>query len=335
MAAIVYFICIFTCIFFIYLHVSIALKTEHYLELFEGTYESRKQLSTMCSVRQPVIFAAPTPWRHLFPLLANDRLSAGCVDDVKIKSSQDSRATTCLLYPAAEILLTQTKGKYFSDGNSVLHVAGAARALRSMGEDLQPFGSFKGEWDTWLGSAHTETPLRLHQQHRMYLIPVTGSVKVRLCTFNSRAYFAEEVDYSNLEFRGAHNPWDAASKTSHPRLRFKECVIIPGEILFIPPRVWYSVQYSDTPGLMHQINVVTFTNPATILANLPYLFCRARLQFLKQKTIQLLESDLDVDCSHVNKVVQEVQEVEENTTPPTVKENMDTDNVEPELIILE
>lgn len=276
------------CIFVVYLHIMKALLVEPSIELFEGTYESRKQLSTMCAARQPVVFTAPRAWRHLFPLLSSSNLEAGCVQDVRMRSCSDPRASTWLVFQAAAALLGCAEGKYFSDRNPPLHVAGAARALRAMADDLRPFDGFRGECDLWLGSPGAETPLRHHTDARLFLVAVSGEFTVRMCPFAGRAHFAEETDYTCLEFRGAHNPWNQTPH-HHSRLRFKECTLRPGEVIFIPPRVWFSVKYSETRNTLHQIAAITFSDPSSIATNFFNLYCnKARDTYCQ--TPQTIES---------------------------------------------
>ena len=60
-------------------------------------------------------------------------------------------------------------------------------------------------------------------------------------------YLYEYKDYDNFEFRSPINPWDVQDeyKKDFDKIKSLEMTLEKGNILFIPPYWWYSIQYQE------------------------------------------------------------------------------------------
>ena len=109
----------------------------------------------------------------------------------------------------------------------------------------------KCNYDLWIGSQHSITPLRYHLDYRTFLYITSGKAKLKLIPPKSKKYLSYEKDYDNFEFRSPVNVWNVQSeyRNDFDKIKVLDIDIVPGYIIFIPAYWWYSIQYDELSSI--------------------------------------------------------------------------------------
>ena len=282
---IVFFLCLF-----LYLHISVHYRKGEDLELFETDYVSPEALSESCQSLQPLLVLGV---RGVGSLPNVQQLTDGngsyeaCLRDMRdflpssCSSSRDGGVggiagddlvaglkPVCLPMSGILNILSSNveEGRYISEGNSeYLEEAGVYKKVRHWGEDrFAPSYNVWTKLDVWMGNKGAFTPLRVHRFYRQYLVPRgPGVLTVKMTPWKSRKYLHAVRDDMMLETLSPIVPWGVPredQKDSRSRLKFLEFVVKEGNVLYIPPFWWYSVEFSGPNMAVYSYTYVSVMN---------------------------------------------------------------------------
>ena len=131
--------------------------------------------------------------------------------------------------------------KYLAEQNDAfLEETGLVAAYAGLDWALRPHACIASKYDYVFGSTGVYTPYRYHTHSRMFIVPITGRVRVRLAPWKMGKYLWPTKDYETYEFRSSVDPY---SKTEDAgKIRSIDVDVLPGQVLFVPQYWWYSVK---------------------------------------------------------------------------------------------
>jgi hypothetical protein len=233
---------IFIVILFLYLHITDQYKKGENMEVYEMDYIDNPQLQDVCNIKQPIVFDAPSP-NEFFEKMRNTLSVHYGSYEVRVKDLEDYQKETVdsIVLPlesTQNLFTTDTEGHYFSEDNATfLEETGLSVVYRSLDGFLRPPFTVATNEDVWFGSKKCWTPLRYHTNYRRFLCVVSP--------WKSSKYLNPVKDYEHYDFRSTYNPWSSQSDSP---LQFLEAEACAGQIVYIPPYWWYSIQYvADEP----------------------------------------------------------------------------------------
>ena len=260
------------------------------LELFETDYVSPEALSESCQTLQPLLVLGV---RGVSALPNVQQLTDGngsyeaCLRDMRdflpssCSSSRDGDVggiagddlvaglkPVCLPMSGILNILSSNveEGRYISEGNSeYLEEVGMYKKVRHWGEDrFAPSYNVWTKLDVWMGNKGAFTPLRVHRFYRQYLVPRgPGVLTVKMTPWKSRKYLHPVSNDMMLETLSPIVPWGVPredQKDSRSRLKFLEFVVKEGNVLYIPPFWWYSVEFSGPNMAVYSYTYVSVMN---------------------------------------------------------------------------
>ena len=273
---IVFFVCLF-----LYLHISVHYRKGEDLELFETDYVSPEALNESCQTLQPLLVLGV---RGVGSLPNVQQLTDGngsyeaclrdmrdflpCSHGVVVEDLVSGIKPVCLPMSGILNVLSSNveEGRYISEGNSeYLEEAGVYKKVRHWGEDrFAPSYNVWTKLDVWMGNKGAFTPLRVHRFYRQYLVPRgPGILTVKMTPWKSRKYLHAISNDMMLETLSPIVPWGVPredQKDSRSRLKFLEFVVKEGNVLFIPPFWWYSVEFSGPNMAVYSYTYVSAMN---------------------------------------------------------------------------
>ena len=282
---IVFFLCLF-----LYLHISVHYRKGEDLELFETDYVNPETLNESCQTLQPLLVLGV---RGVGSLPNVQQLTDGngsyeaCLRDMRdfLPCSFSSSRDGCIAGIGGDDLVAGLKpvclpmsgiinilssnveeGRYISEGNSeYLEEAGVYKKIRHWGEDrFAPSYNVWTKLDVWMGNKGAFTPLRVHRFYRQYLVPRgPGVLTVKMTPWKSRKYLHAVSNDMMLETLSPIVPWGVPredQKDSRSRLKFLEFVVKEGNVLYIPPFWWYSVEFSGPNMAVYSYTYVSAMN---------------------------------------------------------------------------
>ena len=273
---IVFFVCLF-----LYLHISVHYRKGEDLELFETDYVSPEALNESCQTLQPLLVLGV---RGVGSLPNVQQLTDGngsyeaclrdmrdflpCSHDVVVEDLVAGLKPVCLPMSGILNVLSSNveEGRYISEGNSeYLEEAGVYKKVRHWGEDrFAPSYNVWTKLDVWMGNKGAFTPLRVHRFYRQYLVPRgPGILTVKMTPWKSRKYLHAISNDMMLETLSPIVPGGVPredQKDSRSRLKFLEFVVKEGNVLFIPPFWWYSVEFSGPNMAVYSYTYVSAMN---------------------------------------------------------------------------
>jgi hypothetical protein len=266
-------IILFFLIVIIYLHITKQYRRSEDLEIFEMDYTTAAEFNVACELKQPMIFE----YQSIRPEFYNDIRSIKSSEsaDVYIKESADywnksdaSVDSVILSYSSARILTnTDTQAKYFSDGNAhFIEETGLGSLFQENNVDLQPPFTINKRYDLMFGSPKAVTPMLYHTDDRRFLSVHRGTIHVKMTPYKSIKYLKCVHDYDSYEFRSRLNVWE---NSDMERIKFLEFDVNPGNVLFIPPYWFYSIQYPDEHDSL--LTCFQYSSVANIAANLSHI----------------------------------------------------------------
>ena len=271
---------IFFIVLFTYIHLQHQLKTGEDLDIYEFEYTSLKSLQEITQYKQPVLFALDLPSVKRNPAI--DPLSIKDIRDYyrpECGSSIDSISLS--QHSARGLLDTDAKSYFYSDRNqnSLAKSEAWTKWFDTADTFLQPAFTVYKECDVLYGSQKTHTIATYHRESHVYLyIPHetnVGPVRVKMTPWKSETFMDPVADYLYYEFWSNSNLYD----NKNDRIKCLDFLVKPGDVLFIPPFWFYSIEYQDKTN---EICMVKYTTGANLLANSKHI----GKYFLQQQNIQ-------------------------------------------------
>ncbi|MFY7728096.1 MAG: cupin-like domain-containing protein [Flavobacterium sp.] len=287
---IIFGLCIFCVVLFIYLHVQFHLKTAEDLEMYEVDQPSKERLEEICDIRQPVLFdfecdkIMETTNRQY---IANHYHAF----ELKIRNVHETNEHADLYVPlpvhASIKLFDEDKtAAFFTENNSdFLDETGVVKNMRYNDEFLRPYMVSNCNYDLMLGAPQTCSPFRYEVNYRNYFLMTHGKAQIKLAPPHSTRYLSPIYDYENFEFRSPVNPWKPQPKYSadFDKIKCLEFTLIPGKTLYIPAYWWYSIQFQEDTS----ISCFRYRTYMNNLAISPYIAMFAlQIQNVKRDTMK-------------------------------------------------
>jgi len=287
-------ILIFIVIFFIYLHLIDQFKTSNDLELYEMDFSTPTELNETCNIKQPIVFQYKHINEEFFQVLTNETLENIKENILITDNNQEQLILECS--SACVLLNNESKNDYYTENNDLfIYESNLQNLYEKNDQYLKPPFTIKTKYDIHIATDKCKTPLRYHTYHRNYFIVHSGKLRVKLIPPKYKQFLDEIKDYDNYSFYSPINLWDIQKKYAQvlDKIQLLEFDIYPGNILYIPPNWWYSMQFihdDDTPCVCSSITYITAMNA---LANtkhyLLYFIQQSNTQLIKTKTINQTE----------------------------------------------
>ncbi len=284
---------LFIVILCLYIYIMNQYKKSEDLDIYEMDFSNNNHLQEVCEVRQPIIFQ----FQHIHPKLFSDmnpqNISKFHSYDVCVKDAHDyyieKRAehshidAVNISFNSTIKLLENDKAQhFFSEKNEeFLEESGLLRSLQSCDDFLKPNFTILSHYDIMFGSPGASTPLRYHNDFRKYLVVTSGSLTVKMTPWKSTRYLHPIKDYESYEFRSPVHPYVPKEEYAmdFEKTKFLEFSVQKGQVLFVPPYWYYSIQYNKEPGTF--VCEMTYNTVMNCISNLPDL----SLYFLQQQNI--------------------------------------------------
>jgi len=244
------------------------------LDLLEVEYTTAPALQESCDLRQPFLLKiAP-----IHPKIGRAIDDAGVFDVVVADLDEyvdpaKKPINIHVSYQCAESLFSEDeKHRFFSENNEdFLEQAGLIRWLDEYNPCLRPpFYTVQTSYDFLFGSVR-QTPLTYHTHFRRFLLVLSGGkIRVRFTPWKNAKYL-DSGSTSHLTPDSPH---------LDRRVRFCEMEAKVGELIYIPPYVWYSIEYLDRNSRVASFSYKTVMN---IIANLPQYAKSWLKPFLEQR----------------------------------------------------
>lgn len=122
------------------------------------------------------------------------------------------------------------------------------RNYESIDHELRPYLCATKEYNLALGTL--ASPLQQHTHDRTYLYGIEKPSVIRICTPMHSKYIHDNVDIWNLK------------DTS--KIKYREIVLQPTEVLYLPAYWWYSIQFNDS-----KVAVFQYRTWMNLLSTLP------------------------------------------------------------------
>jgi mannose-6-phosphate isomerase-like protein (cupin superfamily) len=246
-------------------------KQSEDLEIYEMDYNNNIQLQEICNVKQPIIFDI----EPIFPTIIEnpkDMSEKYGKYEVRVKNTDDYSipkttgvdisidSAILSLNTAYKLFQSDSASHYYTENNQeFLDESGLVAKVAKIDEYIKPNLSIVNtKYDYISGSDKTTTPLRYHFDSRHFYVVISGKLKVKMTPWKSSKYLDIIKDYEKYEFRSPVNVWDNSEKELE-KIRFLEFDIKQGDVLYIPPYWWYSIQFSNSTAL-YSITYNSFIN---------------------------------------------------------------------------
>jgi hypothetical protein len=288
---------IFIIILFLYLHITDQYKKGEDLEVYEMDYIDNPQLQEVCNVKQPIVFDSPN--YDFFEKMKTNLDTRYGNYEVNVKDTADYEKAVNVTHSIDSIMLplqstqnlmtTDTQSHYFSEENQpFLEETGLNSFYESMDVFLKPAFTVSTTCDLWFGSKDTKTPFRYHTHYRRFLSVVSGSIQLKVSPWRSTKLLNPIKDYEHYDFRSITNPWSQDTNS----LKTLDIFARAGQIIYIPPYWWYSIQYlGETPPY---VCTTTYHSAMNLLAHTPDLvFYYLQNQNIQKKYTKVKEPSLE------------------------------------------
>jgi hypothetical protein len=295
---------------FFYIHITAQYKKSEELEIYETDFESNSSLQDICDMRQPFLFEYKKVNEEFFEKINPEKLSevAGSYD-IKIKEITDYwKETDTVDYvvlpwnSSRNLMSTNSTANYFTENNNdYIEEAGIVGAFSKNDVFLKPNGCGYTKYDIMMGAKGVATPLKYHMGHREFVCVQSGKVMVKMTPWKSKKYLYPVHDFEKYEFWSPVNVWKPQPKYLHEmdKLRFIEFDMSEGQVLYIPPYWFYSIQYMEADTMVAGFSYYSIMN---CLANLPnwarYYLQQLNIEKKAAKTIieekEISEDDLEI-----------------------------------------
>jgi hypothetical protein len=300
-----------------YTHITNQYKRSEDLEIYEMDYDNNGHLQEICDVKQPVIFEfepvlpqvfANANLENLSNNYGQEILNVKDTKDYAKDDSVDSIHITCS--NARKLFLNDASSHYYTENNGeFLEETGLFEKLQKVDEYLKPRFTVNTKYDYITGSAKTCTPLRYHYDYRHYYVVTSGKITVKMTPWKSCKYLHPIRDYDNYEFRSTFNTWEKPTSEME-KVRFLEYVVDKGNVLYIPPYWWYSIEFQKNSSLT-SMRYRTYMNNAAIVPHICMYFLQN--QNVKRVIVKKATTSSEKNTTEINDIVY-VEDAGEGTT---------------------
>ena len=271
----------------LYIYISHQFKKSQELRIYETDYKTNENLQEICDIRQPFLFPLSL---ELFHGEFLETIEKAAMTDVNIKrvSSQDSAPVS--MECAKHLVMLDDDNQYFSEKNGeFLEFSGLNSNLDTFDNLLRPTFTVHRERDLLFGSVNTFTPLLYHQYYRRFIWIASGSVRIKMTPWRSSRFLSDDGsnDQSDVfEIRSPINMNHVQPEflSRFRKVQFLEFDVSAGNVVFIPPYWWYSIQYLEANNDQN-ISTVVSTSYMTFMntiANLPGII-NQRIEIVRDK----------------------------------------------------
>jgi hypothetical protein len=256
----------------LFLHIRYQLRVNNSLEIYEIDYTTNSALQISCDVRLPVIFDAPREFR---PLDINKLTKTQLAHDANTFSSGTNTFNPTKVTLQSALTLAQgigvenTDDIIFSERNcQLIDDADLTDFFADNDEFLNPNFSISRSYDVLFGAQNSTTPLQYHINGRRFYYVSQGKLTVKFAPWKFEKYLHPCIDYKNLRFHSAINPWNVQKeyKDDADRVKFIDVEIPTGKILYIPPYIWFSFSFQDEVLTQNADNVEEKQSSMTVPA---------------------------------------------------------------------
>jgi hypothetical protein len=258
----------------LYIHIRFQLKVSHFPEVYslDGPEATKERLDTLCNSRQPVfvqrLFLPDLMLQMVDTVLPLTGYQQSNIQwPVRHHLKPQLLATSVSTAELRQLLVRPTP--FYTEGmgsNSVLASCKAAACTivaawsRWLDPLLSPSLVVRETKDLWCGSANTRTPIRYEVAFRTYLIGA-AAVPVRVQLFLPNTYLWSEDYTTNFEFRTLPKP----SADQLPMAATKELTLNLGDVVYIPAKWWYSVEFLSGDSRVIVCQYYTYMNALCLL----------------------------------------------------------------------
>jgi len=272
-----YTLAIFLLVLFFYIHITAQYKKSEDLEIYETDFDSNTGLQEICEVRQPFLFEYKSIQEDFFLKINLNKLSevAGS-QDIKIKEISDywkeTESVDYVVLPwnsSCTLMSTNSTANYFTENNhDFIEESGIISAFSKNDVFLKPSWCTYTKYDIMMGAKGVGTPLKYHTNYREFICVHSGKIMVKMTPWKSKKYVYPVHDFENYEFWSPVNVWKPQQKYLHEmdKLRFIEFDVSEGNVLYIPPYWFYSIQYIEDNTLLTGF---TYQSVMNSLSNVP------------------------------------------------------------------
>lgn len=252
-------ICIFIVICLIYIYIIDQYKTNNDLEIYEMDYINNIHLQEVCGLRQPILFYF-LPTDPIFLLKDGSHMEVNVKDTHNyFTNSMDIDPVSVSYDCANQLCLNDSNSHFFSEDNGeFLENMGLIKHISNYNQLLAPmYYTIHTEYDYLFGSSNVMTPLRYHTYYRRFLFVLSGKIRIKMASWKNTESFKRIKDYENYDFRSSISPKEIFL---NKQIKFLDVEVSNGSIIYIPPYMWYSIQYLDVTSRILSISHITLMN---------------------------------------------------------------------------
>ena len=296
----IYFICIFICVLFVYLHFVNELKKSNDVTIYETEYLTNTNLQETCELKQPFICKLND--------FKSSSISNNSSTELKVKdcTSKNTNEYIMLSYSSFNKLIeNDKKGRYYTEKNSMLCNELLHKDFQKLNKYLRPSFTLQSTNDYIYGSKNSFIPLKYHSFSRYFLYVESGYVRVKMTPWKYGQYMNVQTDYEDFSQSSPINIWNPQPeyvdviKNSH----FIEFTVKEGSFLYIPCYWLYSIKFEGNPRLYG----ISYATGMNMIVNIK-MYCIHLLHKLNSDTSLLKKLD--------NKEVNDEIKVEDEISAP-------------------
>jgi hypothetical protein len=285
-------------IVFLYIHITYQYKKGEDLEIYEADYTSNSHLQEICNVKQPLLFQFK--FDELENLTPENIAKMAGSHDCKVKDTNDYyddsiSSVDYVVFPfqtAQKLFKRDAKSHYYTEKNETfVEDSGLIKNIQEVDDFLKPKFCIQTKYDLLCGSTETGLPLRYHTNDRVFLIPTSGKIRIKMTPWKSRKYLHTIRDFEKYEFRSPVNVWKPQKKydSDIEKLRFLEFDVLTNHVLYVPPYWYYSIQLTENTCVAS----ITYNTLMNIVAHAP----KWGRYFIQQQNIQKkIAKTLDINA---------------------------------------
>ena len=311
---------VFACVVFAYMHIIHQYKRSEDLEIYEMDYNNNTHLQEICDIKQPVIFEfesiAPSVFENGTLEYMNNKYGAeilnikDTIDYYKDDHTKSVDSIPMKCVNAYKVFQNDASSHYFTENNSwFLEESDIISKIKTADTYLKPTMTVASKYDYITGSDNATTPLRYHLDYRHYYVITSGKIHVKMTPWKSCKYLHPIKDYENYEFRSTYNAWGGSILEN---IRFLEFDVAKGDVLYIPPYWWYSIQFTTNTS----IYAITYNSLMNVVAYSPQwaLYFIQQQNIFKKETKTIDPEQKEEGTPIVDKITEIIEQTPEATS---------------------
>lgn len=295
-------ILLFIIILLLYIHIVHQYKTSEDLEIYEFDYENTEHLQEVCNIKQPAVFKIKHIIPDFFENINIDNLDKIGKSEMKVKESHDywieKKDIDYILLPyhtTRTLLKTDTHQNYITESNDFfIEEDNLLHHFTQVDELLKQSSAISKKYDILLGSDKANMPFRYHTNDRYFVCVNSGKIRIKLSPWKSSRYLYPSKDYELYEFKSPINVWKPQRIffNEMDKLKFLEFDIPEGNVVYIPPYWWYSIQYLSDSTMLTGFTYNTIINYAANIKDIGLYFLQQNnIKTKMTKSIDLNKTD--------------------------------------------